>query len=327
MRPAVTAVVLNFDSPTTRWRASARCRRWPTRGCGSWSSTTPRRAARRDGCGASCPGSRCGAPGATSATRAGSTRASATRWSGRPTTSSCSTRTPRSTRAFLAPLVEAMEADPGAAIAGGTIYAHHDRTRVWYAGGRLVPWRGLAVHLHQGEVRPVSALGEPRPVSFVTGCMALHRVSLLPQIGEQDERFFLYLDDIELSARVVHRGYRLLYVPRSVIYHRVLGGRESRLKLYYSVAEPPPPDRHGVRRPGAARRPPLLPGCDRVQAGRVVGRAPPVLRGGPGGPRGLPPGSLPRGPRPPLPSAGGLRERRARRRASRPPPHGPSCTR
>jgi len=136
---------------------------------------------------------------------------------------------------FLAPLVEAMEADPRAAIAGGTIYAFHDRTRIWYAGGRLVPWRGLAVHLHEDERRPPSALGEPRPVSFVTGCMALHRVSLLPEIGEQDERFFLYLDDIELSARVARRGYRLLYVPRSVIYHRILGGRESRLKLYYSV--------------------------------------------------------------------------------------------
>jgi GT2 family glycosyltransferase len=136
---------------------------------------------------------------------------------------------------FLAPLVDAMEADPDAAIAGGTIYALHDRTRIWYAGGRLVPWRGLAVHLHQDEVRPVAALGKPRQVSFVTGCLALHRVSLLPRIGEQDERFFLYLDDVELSARVLKRGYRLLYVPRSVVYHRTLGGRDSRLKLYYSV--------------------------------------------------------------------------------------------
>lgn len=136
---------------------------------------------------------------------------------------------------FLAPLVEAMEADPGAAIAGGTIYAHHDPMRVWYAGGRLVPWRGLAVHLHQGAVRPVSALGETRSVSFVTGCLALHRASLLSRIGGQDERFFLYLDDIELSARVLRRGFRLLYVPASVVYHRVLGASESRLKLYYSV--------------------------------------------------------------------------------------------
>jgi hypothetical protein len=136
---------------------------------------------------------------------------------------------------FLAPLVEALEADPDAAIAGGTIYALHDRTRVWYAGGRLVPWRGLAVHLHQGEVRPVSALGEPRRVSFVTGCLALHRACLLSRVGEQDERFFLYLDDIELSARVLRRGLHLLYVPRAVVYHRVLGASESRLKLYYSV--------------------------------------------------------------------------------------------
>ena len=136
---------------------------------------------------------------------------------------------------FLEPLVDAMEADPGAAIAGGTIYAHHDPARVWYAGGRLVPWRGLAVHLHKGEILEAAALGEPRPVSFVTGCLALHRASLLPRIGGQDERFFLYLDDIELSARVLRRGYRLLYVPRSVVRHRVLGERESRLKLYYSV--------------------------------------------------------------------------------------------
>jgi GT2 family glycosyltransferase len=136
---------------------------------------------------------------------------------------------------FLGPLVDAMESDPRAAIAGGTIYMHHDRSRVWYAGGRLVPWRGLAVHLHENEVRAPSSLGEPRPVSFVTGCMALHRVSLLSAVGGQDERFFLYLDDIEISARVLRRGYRLLYVPRSVVYHRVEGSRESRLKLYYSV--------------------------------------------------------------------------------------------
>ena len=136
---------------------------------------------------------------------------------------------------FLAPLVEAMQREPRAAIAGGTIYAHHDPTRVWYAGGRLVPWRGLAVHLHEGDRLERAALGEPRAVSFVTGCLALHRVSLLPAIGGQDERFFLYLDDIELSARVLRLGYRLLYVPRSVVYHKVQGGTESRLKLYYSV--------------------------------------------------------------------------------------------
>jgi GT2 family glycosyltransferase len=136
---------------------------------------------------------------------------------------------------FLGRLVEAMETDPRAAIAGGTIYAQHDRTLAWYAGGRLVPWRGLAVHERKGERIPPSSLGAPRETGFVTGCLALHRVSLLPEVGPQDERFFLYLDDVELSARVRRRGLRLLYVPRAVVYHRVLGEGQSRLKLYYSV--------------------------------------------------------------------------------------------
>jgi GT2 family glycosyltransferase len=136
---------------------------------------------------------------------------------------------------FLEPLVAAMEAEPRAAIGGGTIYAHHERSRVWYGGGRLVPWRGLAVHLHKGEALEPASLGEPRPVSFVTGCLALHRVSLLPCVGPQDERFFLYLDDVELSARALRRGCRLVYAPRCVVYHKVLGERDSRLKLYYSA--------------------------------------------------------------------------------------------
>jgi GT2 family glycosyltransferase len=81
----------------------------------------------------------------------------------------------------------------------------------------------------------MSALGETRSVTFITGCLALFRNSFLPDIGVQDERFFLYLDDIELSARIAGKGYDLLYVPGSVIYHRVLGEGENPLKLYYSV--------------------------------------------------------------------------------------------
>lgn len=136
---------------------------------------------------------------------------------------------------FLSPLVDAMEAHPRAAVACGTIYAQHDRTRVWYAGGHLIPWRGLAVHDRRGEIVDKSSLGVTRSVTFVTGCLAMFRNSFLPTIGAEDERFFLYLDDIELSARIARKGYELLYVPKAVIYHRVEGEGESALKLYYSV--------------------------------------------------------------------------------------------
>jgi hypothetical protein len=65
--------------------------------------------------------------------------------------------------------------------------------------------------------------------------MILVRTSLLKVVGLEDERFFMCLDDIEFSARIVARGYELVYVPRSIIYHKVLGEKESPFKLYYSV--------------------------------------------------------------------------------------------
>jgi GT2 family glycosyltransferase len=136
---------------------------------------------------------------------------------------------------FLDHLVSAMESHPRAAVACGTIYKSHQPGEAWYAGGRMIPWRGLAVHEGKGETIAPGDLGEPRPVTFVTGCMALYRTRALGRIGGQDERFFLYLDDIEMSARIVRTGYELLYVPKAVIRHHVKGEEENPFKLYYSV--------------------------------------------------------------------------------------------
>ncbi len=138
-------------------------------------------------------------------------------------------------RGFLRHLVEAMESDPNAAAACGTIYCHHDPERVWFAGGHMVPWRGLAVHDHVGQILPREGLGPPRRTDFLNGCMVLFRVSALKRVGGEDERFFMVLDDIELSARIQKRGYALLYVPRAVIFHKVLGEDLSPFKIYYAV--------------------------------------------------------------------------------------------
>jgi len=136
---------------------------------------------------------------------------------------------------FLDHLVGGLEAHPHAAAACGTIYSYHQPTEIWYAGGRMIAWRGLAIHEDKGSCKPPEALGGPRTVSFITGCMVLYRVSALDRIGTQDERFFLYLDDIEMSARIARKGFELLYVPRAVIHHHVEGEQTNPFKVYYSV--------------------------------------------------------------------------------------------
>jgi GT2 family glycosyltransferase len=132
---------------------------------------------------------------------------------------------------FLKHLVEALENNEDAAIACSTIYHHPDTKSVWYAGGSFIAWRGLAVH----NTSAPKAGSSVQDVTFVTGCVTLLRTSALETIGLQDERFFMYLDDIEYSARIRQKGYRLLYVPDSVIYHRSEYRETNPFKLYYSV--------------------------------------------------------------------------------------------
>jgi len=138
-------------------------------------------------------------------------------------------------KTFLTEMVSAMENDQKAAVACGTILCEQNRKEIWYAGGKIVKWRGLAIHKGKKSILNYENSNRPVYTTFVTGCMMLIRTKYLQEIGLEDERFFMYLDDIEMSARIQRKGFKLLYVPASVIYHKVLDKDKSPFMLYYSV--------------------------------------------------------------------------------------------
>jgi len=136
---------------------------------------------------------------------------------------------------FLEPMVNAMEQQKSVAAAGGTILEHEHPNKIWFGGGRLVPLRALAVHEKKGMIFDRMHSHSIREVSFITSCLIMFRGSLLSRIGWQDERFFPRLEDIEHAARMHKMGFKQIYVPSSVIYHKVAGEEESTFKLYYGV--------------------------------------------------------------------------------------------
>jgi GT2 family glycosyltransferase len=136
---------------------------------------------------------------------------------------------------FLQVMVESMEENPSAAASCCTIYYYPNVNRIWYAGGIMIPWRGLAIHNRALPTLNGKLNESPQSVSFITGCMVLIRTSTIRKIGLQDERFFMYLDDMEYSTRILKAGFTLLYIPKAKIYHRVDEEEESPFKLYYSV--------------------------------------------------------------------------------------------
>ena len=138
-------------------------------------------------------------------------------------------------KTFLSLLVEGMEKNKNAAAACSTILTEHNRNEIWYASGKVIKWRGLAVHTDKGKDFDVEKYPPYVKTEFITGCLMLLRTDYLSQIGLENDKIFLYLDDIEYSLRIRRKGFELLYIPRSIIYHKVLGEKENNYKLYYSV--------------------------------------------------------------------------------------------
>lgn len=76
-----------------------------------------------------------------------------------------------------------------------------------------------------------------RDVDHVIGAFYLIRRELYKRLGGFDERFFLYLEDLDLSRRVLNSGYKIRFVCDSSILH-IGGGSSAQIpdtRLYLSL--------------------------------------------------------------------------------------------
>ena len=79
---------------------------------------------------------------------------------------------------------------------------------------------------------------DSRRVDHVIGAYYLVRRQVFEKVGGFDERFFVYLEDLDLSRRIHAAGWRVLYDADTAAFH--LGGGSSRSilarRLYYSLS-------------------------------------------------------------------------------------------
>jgi len=123
---------------------------------------------------------------------------------------------------FVEPLLSALESNPTAGVAGGTILQWDDSPseRIWYAGGRFSKLRAGITLLRFGEQFTPAERPAVVETGFVSGCFAMIPARVLNQVGWLDEDFFFGVEDLEFTWRLERRGLCSLYVPESVIWHR-----------------------------------------------------------------------------------------------------------
>jgi GT2 family glycosyltransferase len=67
--------------------------------------------------------------------------------------------------------------------------------------------------------RPVEVAAQSGPVFGASACVGLYRAAMLDQIGGFDERFFAYLEDVDVAWRAQAAGWTAWYEAAAIAYH------------------------------------------------------------------------------------------------------------
>jgi GT2 family glycosyltransferase len=125
---------------------------------------------------------------------------------------------------WLSELVPEAERNPECFYQPKILFIGSDRIN---SAGNCVQLFGFAFPRGFGEV-DVGQYDEKCEVSYASGACVLASRRLVEDVGLLDEGFFTFYEDVNWGWRALMRGYKTVYVPSAVIYHK-WGGSWGRL--------------------------------------------------------------------------------------------------
>lgn len=135
---------------------------------------------------------------------------------------------------FLTELVKTAENNESNGIVTPKIVTYNDHKKIWFAGGKIYWLTGDAGHVGYNEID-----NEKHNVitntDFASGCCLLISKKVFDKIGFFDEKYFLYYEDTDFSFRSKNSGFKIIYNPKAVIYHKEISATDSfsKTKSYY----------------------------------------------------------------------------------------------
>ena len=86
--------------------------------------------------------------------------------------------------------------------------------------------------LHKGEYRDKN-LNEPFYAEYLTGCFQLYKTNDFVDLGGFDERYFLYMEDVDICKKIDLLGKKKLYYPKVSINHILKQGSLRVINLFF----------------------------------------------------------------------------------------------
>jgi len=120
----------------------------------------------------------------------------------------------------------------------GPVIKHKVKNKTLYDYGGVINWKlGKPYHVNKSSDSDSDSDSDKRlrERDFVSGCCMLVKRVVFEKIGFLNEKYFLYLEDVEFCTRAKRAGFTILLNPKSVIFHHGSGTSRSEVKkIFYS---------------------------------------------------------------------------------------------
>jgi len=138
---------------------------------------------------------------------------------------------------WLEAVLTAFASDPSVGMVASKIMLF-DRRRVFHSAGDLFGLDGIP--RNRGVWEEDRGQYDRRDYVFgPCGGAAAYRRSVFLDAGLFDERLFMYLEDVDMAWRAQLLGYRCLYEPAAVVYHRLSATGGGTLASFYTGRNTP----------------------------------------------------------------------------------------
>ena len=121
------------------------------------------------------------------------------------------------THGFLSPLIQALESSDRIGISGPKIKLLN--TNILDSAGSIFNNIGSAYSRGNGE-EDLGQYDGFEIVPMITSCCMLVKDEVFDRTYPFDDKFFMYLEELDFNMRLWNRGFLPAYVPSSVVYHR-----------------------------------------------------------------------------------------------------------
>ncbi len=134
---------------------------------------------------------------------------------------------------WLAHVAAAFEQHPEVGLVASKMLLFDRRDTLHTAGDYLTP-DGMA-HNRGVWQRDVGQYDHPAYVFSACGGSSAYRKTMLDKIGLLDDDFFFSFEDVDLAWRAQLAGWRCLYEPRAIVYHKLKASGGGPIASYYDA--------------------------------------------------------------------------------------------